>query len=277
MKHLHIITNEFKDGSCLNYSPRNFNWIFNQYPSSGPVVYFNGAINIGLNDAYKGPKYGWLGESSELSVNLMNELTPIIAVLKQKFIKIFVNDYRLIELDKKLFCYNPPASNLPWIINPALYDKTKLCSYITSFKGYTTGHKIRLSVYNQIKNHPMFKDNIFGKPHNPIENKITGLRDYMFSIVIENAKYPKYYTEKVTDCFATGTIPLYYGDKSICEDFDEDGIIFIDEKLDLNLLSKELYESKIKSVEANFVKLLQLNTADDCIFESINNDKAKYQ
>jgi len=99
----------------------------------------------------------------------------------------------------------------------------------------------------------------------------------MFSIVIENARYPKYYTEKVTDCFATGTIPIYYGDKSICEDFDCNGIIFIDEKLDLSVLSPDLYHTKIKSVETNFNKVLQLNTADDCIFESINNDKVKYQ
>jgi hypothetical protein len=34
-----------------------------------------------------------------------------------------------------------------------------------------------------------------------------------------------------------------------------------------------LYHTKIKSVETNFNKVLQLNTADDCIFESINNVK----
>lgn len=270
MNHLHIITGEFQGGSCLNYPPRNFNWVFNNYPTNNqPVVYFNSAIEIGVKDSFGGPKYGWLGESSELSHDLLTNLRNINHILKQKYKKIFVNDKRIVDLDPGFFVHNPPASNMPWITLPQIYDKKKLCSYITTFKGHTSGHKIRLSVYNQIKKNPIFHGNIFGKPHNPIDDKVTGLRDYMFSIVIENARYPKYYTEKVTDCFATGTIPLYYGDRSICEDFDENGIIFIDEKLDLNMLKPELYYSKIKSVENNYAKVLHLETADDCIYQSI--------
>jgi isopentenyl phosphate kinase len=53
----------------------------------------------------------------------------------------------------------------------------------------------------------------------------------------ENSIYPKYYTEKITDCFATGTIPIYYGDRSIGEDFDMNGIIFMDD-IDINNLAK---------------------------------------
>ena len=273
MNYLHIITNEFKGGSCLNYPPRNFNWIFNKYPTNNqPVVYFNSAIEFGVNDSYPGPKYGWLGESSELSNDIITHLKNIKHILKQKYKKIFVNDLRIIELDKDLFFYNPPASNMPWIILPQIYPKKKLCSYITTFKGHTSGHKIRLSVYEQIKKNPIFRGNIFGKPHNPIDDKLTGLKDYMFSIVIENSRYSKYYTEKVTDCFATGTIPVYYGDKSICEDFDENGIIFINEKLDLSTLNPDLYYSKSKSVENNYAKVLYLETADDCIYEKIKND-----
>lgn len=273
MKSLHIITNEFKGGSCLNYPPRNFNWTFNKYPANDqPVVYFNFAIELGLKDSFSGPRYGWLGESSELMDEFLSHIKGKKEVLKQKFKKIFVNDNRFIELDQDLFVYNPPASNMPWIILPQIYSKNKLCSYITTFKGKTTGHRIRLSIYQQIKNNPIFEKSIFGKPHNPIDHKLTGLKDYMFSIVIENAKYSKYYTEKVTDCFATGTIPVYYGDRSICEDFDGNGIIFIDDKIDLSILTPDLYYSKMKSIEYNYAKVLQLETADDCIFESIKND-----
>lgn len=275
---LHIITNAFIDGSCLKYPPKKFNWIFNQYPKDNlPVVYFDDSIFDRIKDGYSGPRYGWLGESSEIIPHLLSAASSNISGLKKYYKKIFTNDRRLIEKDIELFSYNPPSSNVPWITEPKIYDKTNLCSYITSFKKSTTGHKLRLEIFDKLSQHPFYKDHIFGRDYRFLNDKINGLKSYMFSIVIENAKYPKYYTEKVTDCFATGTIPIYYGDKSICEDFDCNGIIFIDEKLDLSVLSPDLYHTKIKSVETNFNKVLQLNTADDCIFESINNDKVKYQ
>jgi len=93
----------------------------------------------------------------------------------------------------------------------------------------------------------------------------------MFSIVIENSIYPKYYTEKITDCFATGTIPIYYGDESISEDFDRNGIIFIDE-IDVNDLTPELYQTKLNSVINNYSLVQNLVTADDCIYARVKND-----
>jgi hypothetical protein len=101
---------------------------------------------------------------------------------------------------------------------------------------------------------------------------LDGLKDYMFSIVIENSVYPKYYTEKITDCFATGTVPIYYGDRSICEDFDENGIIFIDDLETFDNLTPELYQECLPYIKNNFEKVINLTTADDYIFNSITND-----
>ena len=36
----------------------------------------------------------------------------------------------------------------------------------------------------------------------------------MFSVCIENDVYDTYFTEKILDCFATGTIPIYKGTKN---------------------------------------------------------------
>jgi hypothetical protein len=106
MNHLHIITGEFQGGSCLNYPPRNFNWVFNNYPANNqPVVYFNSAIEIGVKDSFGGPKYGWLGESSELSHDLLTHLKNINQILKQKYKKIFVNDKRIVDLDPNFFVH----------------------------------------------------------------------------------------------------------------------------------------------------------------------------
>jgi predicted nucleic acid-binding Zn ribbon protein len=77
-----------------------------------------------------------------------------------------------------------------------------------------------MELFEKLKNDSRFADHIYGRDYKFIPNKLDGLKDYMFSIVVENSIYPKYYTEKITDCFATGTVPIYYGDKSIGEDFN---------------------------------------------------------
>ena len=55
----------------------------------------------------------------------------------------------------------------------------------------------------------------------------------MFSIAIENASYETYFTEKLLDCFATGTIPVYYGAPDIGDYFNKDGIIDLSEEFDV--------------------------------------------
>ena len=276
MNKLHIFTDAFTVGSCLNNPPKNFEWVFNQYPiDESLVVYFDSSIFKNMNDGYKGTRYGWLGESSEIISNLIMSVTSNKDVLKLRYKHIFTNDKRIINIDPNFFKYNPPASNMPWIKTPHIFEKTKLCSYITSFKKFTSGHIKRMELFEQLKNNPQIKDHIYGRDYNFIPDKLDGLKDYMFSIVIENSIYPKYYTEKITDCFATGTVPIYYGDRSIGEDFDLNGIIFIEDLESFDLLTPELYFSMLPSINNNFKNLQKLKTADDFIYESIN-DKVKY-
>jgi hypothetical protein len=56
----------------------------------------------------------------------------------------------------------------------------------------------------------VIKLTLFGRGYNEIKNKEIGLKDYHFSITMENHTYPLAYSE-ISDCFATGTIPIYYG------------------------------------------------------------------
>ena len=276
MNKLHIFTEAFIGGSCLNNPPKTFEWMFNSYPNdNSPVVYFDNSIFRYMNDGYSGPKYGWLGESSEIIPQLLMGITTNKDVLKSKYKNIFTNDHRIISIDPDFFKYNPPASNMPWIKTPHIFEKTKLCSYITSFKKFTSGHIKRMELFEQLKNNPQIKDHIYGRDYKFIPDKLDGLKDYMFSIVVENSIYPKYYTEKITDCFATGTIPIYYGDKSIGEDFDLNGIIFIEELESFDLLNSYLYNSMAEAVKINFDRVCQLNSADDMIYRSIC-DSIKY-
>ena len=67
----------------------------------------------------------------------------------------------------------------------------------------------------------------------------------MFSVTIENDKYETYYTEKLTDCFATGTIPIYWGCLNISQYFNPKGIVI----LNTNNLFEIINKYRIKKWE----------------------------
>lgn len=106
-----------------------------------------------------------------------------------------------------------------WSLN---YEKNKLVSMMISEKKQLTGHALRHRVKNEIGG-----IDIFGRGHKQINNKIEALKEYKFSLVIENSMIPGYFTEKIIDAFVTGTIPIYWGDPKINEVFDVNGMIIV--------------------------------------------------
>ena len=96
-----------------------------------------------------------------------------------------------------------------------------------------------------------------------IATKEEGLCDYMFSVVIENGFYESYFTEKILDCFATGTIPVYLGSPNISKYFNEDGIIKLTEEFEV---SEEIYNSKIDAIKDNLERAKQYEVLEDFIY-----------
>ena len=136
-----------------------------------------------------------------------------------------------------------------------IHPKTKLVSSVFSWKQWNPYHRMRFRVYDRLKNDS--RVDFYGTGcEKPIEYKIESLKDYMFSIVVENNIENGYFTEKLLDCFLSGTIPIYVGNKNNRDFFDENGIIFFDGDEDLpnilDSLNEELYNSKIESVKNNF-------------------------
>jgi hypothetical protein len=173
--------------------------------------------------------------------------------------------------------YCPAGSNLPWIKDQQIHTKTKLVSMVASAKTITFGHKLRHEIAER------FKDQIdvfggaantqrVGESKQPWKDKEPLIVPYMFSVVIENDKYNTYYTEKVTDCFATGTIPVYWGPDDIGTVFNEDGIIRLTPDFDPKMLTKELYESKMDAIKDNFARVKALESADDQLYKIINEN-----
>ena len=150
-----------------------------------------------------------------------------------------------------------------------IYDKSKNISIIASPKKMTKGQSLRHYVVYNYKD----KMDVMGRGYKPIDYKLMGLKDYRFHVCIENCKEDYYFTEKLIDCFMTGTIPIYYGCPSIGEFFNTDGMIMFDKWEDLkdiiSGLNSELYESKIDAIKDNFERAKNYLITEDYIGKNI--------
>jgi len=159
-----------------------------------------------------------------------------------------------------------------------IYDKTtfNIASCIASSKSFLPGHRDRLEFVQKIKE----RVDLYGRGIREIPSKFDALKNHAFSVAIENNTDSNdyYFTEKLTDCLITGTVPIYHGCPNIGEFFDMDGILTFSnqEELDniLNSLSKEKYNSMKVAIDNNYNKCLDLcvlhnDNLYDKFFESI--------
>lgn len=262
--------------SCSDLKPKTFEWTSENAPIK---VFIDGAIFPGLQYVKKEGeiKVAWVCESRTIFHSLHVARDTWLQNLEKicdHYDIVFTSERELLSIHPKMqFAF--AGSNLPWI-KPKLYDfeieKTKICSLIASPKNYAYGHKMRHAIAEQFKDYIDLFGGVMDSPR--IEgidrwDKSKGLVDYMFSFVVENDKYSTYYTEKLTDCFMTGTVPVYWGTPDIGEYFDVEGMVMITPNFDLTSLTPKLYESKIQAIINNYQKCIQLEMADDYLYRKI--------
>ena len=237
-------------------------------------LYVNGEALKILEDDSDKPKFIWLLESREIIPDQYKFIEDNYDFVASRVDGIFTADQRLTTEagpdGKFLYCLSNAA---PWVMDRAVYKKSKLVSMIASNKGYTEGHRRRLRVVQAYVD-KFGQDDLYGwgLTHElPLKEKSRGLREYMFSFACENANYPTYFTEKLTDCFACGTIPVYYGTAGVAQYFDPDGIIFLDqnspwENIPWDKLTPEYYESKKDVIKENFEIAKSMRVAEDYMY-----------
>jgi hypothetical protein len=207
-------------------------------------------------------KYGWLLESPEITPFAYD----FIRKNYDKFDLIFTFDKSLLELSDK-FVLVPYGGCWIDVEDRMVHQKSKDVSIILSSKRTTTGHRFRHLVLENFQKIDSFGFN------NPIDKKITALKDYRFSVVIENCQKDYYFSEKLIDAFITGTMPIYWGCPSIGEFFDTNGMLIIDNIDDLEIAMKSLnetfYESKLDSIKHNFEAAKKYLVADNIIYNKI--------
>ncbi len=222
-----------------------------------------------------GRKIGWLNESPAITKwqNIHGIIHSDLDHYMDAYEIILTSDRSECEIHPG-FVYHAAGSNLPWIPEAqyAIPAKTKMCSMFASNKKMTDGHLYRSQVAEKLKDHLDLFGGACGSPRiggsGPHPDKREGLLPYRFSVVMENCQTAFYYTEKLTDCFATGTVPIYWGSDCISEMCNTEGVIVLDESFNLGNLSEERYESMLPAIRENLEMVKQLESADDLLFRT---------
>lgn len=89
-------------------------------------------------------------------------------------------------------------------------------SIIASPKANTEGQRFRHEVIARFPSLPRFGS----MDRSDLGEKYDWLAPYSHSVVIENNITPGYFTEKLLDCLAVGTVPLYRGDPLVTDIFE---------------------------------------------------------
>ena len=225
-------------------------------------------ISIHIDNAIRQPtnkikrNYAWICESSAIIPHIIQWVSQNMVYMENNYELIFTHDERLLSLSPKMRFILPNA--VPWVSDYGVHKKTKLVSIIASLKKYCSGHLYRHTI---IEKYGHLVD-CYGSGHNRIENKEEGLNDYCFSIAMENDNYPHIFCEKITDCFATGTIPIFWGTPTIGDFFNKDGIIMLTDDFMVEDLSTDLYYSKMDAILNNYERAINLPTAEDYMYEN---------
>lgn len=236
-------------------------------------------VSVHVDNAILSPtnpqKYnvGWFAESSAIIPNVIEAVRQNANNVLDNFDMFMTHDLRLLNISDK-FVY-VPVNALPWIQNKQIYPKTKNISMIGSNKTFCSGHEYRQSIIAKYENQIDHYGRGFSGRELPWtyvdENgneecgKLIGLKDYRYSIAMENDNYDVILCEKVTDCFATGTIPIFWGTKKITEMFNGDGIIFL-ENFDPQMCTEDFYNSKMHAIRENFNIACNMLSAEDFFY-----------
>jgi len=153
-----------------------------------------------------------------------------------------------------------------------VHHKTRNLSTIASAKRDMLGQQFRHEV---IRRHHAAFDAILGRGYREIAEKIEGLKDYRYSLTIENCRQNYYFSEKIIDCFISGTVPIYWGCPSIGLFFDKEGIITFEHPRDLGLILEQIgpedYERRLPALSRNLELAKRYIYPETHVWESIRD------
>jgi hypothetical protein len=139
----------------------------------------------------------------------------------------------------------------------------KFCAWVVSNGSGTVRNNFydELSKYKTVDSGGSFRNNVGGS----VDDKLGFLKNYKFSICFENSKTAGYISEKLSDAFEAGTIPIYYGDDTVLE--------LLNNRSYIHVIDENDFKDKIELIK----KIDQNDTLyEEMIREKIVIDDSRY-
>ena len=142
------------------------------------------------------------------------------------------------SMNKLLTCMTRDEALVTW------RKKTKFCCMVVSNSHSRKRIDFfkKLSDYRQVDSGGRFLNNVGG----PVANKEEFIDNYKFVIAFENSSHPGYTTEKILDPFSVRSIPVYWGNPLVGNDFNGKGFLNYDSYENEEALIRHMLE-----IEAN--------------------------
>lgn len=117
------------------------------------------------------------------------------------------------------------AINKHLITQDEIAEKNKFCNFV--YSNANAGRERQdffhaLSEYKKVDSGGKFLNNMDGQL---VADKYEFQKKYKFTIAFENSSTSGYTTEKILQAFAAGTIPIYWGNPRVAEDFNSKAFI----------------------------------------------------
>jgi len=184
-----------------------------------------------------------------------------------KFKYVFTFDSEMLKLpNAKLLIYGQITAEYPDI------PKTKNISMVASNKDFCEGHIQRQSVARALSDRIDTYGTFNGGAYCEDEAYLSG---YRFNVAMENYSDGHYFTEKICNCLASKTVPIYWGCPNISDYFNKQGIIYCETAYDVfaqvhNILEnpEAEYEKRKGAIECNYQLVQKYRRYADLFLET---------
>lgn len=269
---VNLFDSNFQQSVCSTAwaTPQNIQYTRGQMDWKGVTLFTDGWIRNPVVDAVRSDfKVAWLHEPKCLHPDAYefdtrwNKFNAMLSYSKQ-----MIFDYNA------LFCIYGGV----WVPRDqwGLHTKHNLVSMLYGDKVTTQGHQLRHLIGEMF---PVEKSGIQYFGHKGIKTdysqntKLRVLKPYMFSIVTETCRENWLFTEILLDCFALGTVPIFWGCPEIGTFFEERGILSFETLPELQdilkTISPSLYHAMLPYAAENLKRVAEYACTEDWMYHHI--------